>query len=215
MKCLLICFLNQFVEMMVIEKLNFAYKNQVIFEEFNFSSSEKVIAFKGPSGCGKSTLLSILAGNVIFNSSKFVFSSNKYLLLQEDSLCPWLTGVQNITQFLGADVKFRESRLFEHTASFIEKYVYQLSFGQRRMTEILRALTYDPDILMLDEPFNYIDKQGRLIISQILKNFAERPGKQLIITSHYQEDYDILVPKTYYFDGNFPIGSLSNEEKEV
>ena len=198
---------------MKIKNLTFSYNSFTVFENFNFESASPIIVLKGPSGCGKTTLLKIISQNLVPTKSSFVeYSGNCYFVIQEDSLLPWLTGEENISKFLGTDVKtIQNLKLFPLVESFILKKAYEMSYGQRRMIELLRAIISKPDLLLLDEPFNFLDNKKR-------KDFAlellalSASGTKLILTSHYNEDTSQLNSEVFYFDNKFPIKALSREE---
>jgi len=74
---------------MQINGLTFSYNKLLVFDDFNFESSEQLIAFKGPSGCGKTTLLKIISQNLIPQKiSHLQYLPNTYFVIQEDSLLP-------------------------------------------------------------------------------------------------------------------------------
>ncbi len=127
----------------------------------------------GPNGSGKTTLLNIVSGVDEVDSGEvlvhgknpkdakvgFVFQN------YNESLFPWRTVLENITFPLEvAKVKKEDQRkIAEHLLEKVglsdskNKYVYELSGGQRQLVSICRAIAYDPDILIMDEPFSALD----------------------------------------------------------
>jgi ABC-type nitrate/sulfonate/bicarbonate transport system ATPase subunit len=200
---------------MLIEQLNFSYNSQPIFEDFDFQCQSSLILLMGPSGCGKTTLLKIIGKvfceNITYRT--FEIQEDSYLILQDDALCPWLSGIDNIIKFFEVDLNILKTiPLFKHTETFINKKACALSFGERRMIELLRAIVFKPKLLLLDEPFNYLDYESRKIISTELIRLIEKDKTSIVFTSHYNEDFGILNPIIFYFPYSKPISKLSSEK---
>lgn len=199
---------------MRIKGLNFSYNGHEVFRNFSFESSARLILFMGPSGCGKTTLLKIISSNLKQNLSfqTLEVSVKPFLILQEDALSPWLSGMDNITKFLDISLEALEKyELFIHTKSFIKKKACHMSYGQRRLVELLRAICFQPDLLLLDEPFNYLDYKSRTIVSETLGKLINNKRTKIIFTSHYNEDIGELNPEIHLFDFKNPISNLKNE----
>ena len=101
---------------------------------------------------------------------------------------PWLTGRSNITRFLRIDNRaIEEHPLFRSVGSFIDQPAYRMSFGQRRAIELFRAILYQPEMLYLDEPFNYLDdtKTHDLIGALLV---ATESSSRLLMTTHRHDD---------------------------
>ena len=200
---------------MLIKGLNFSYNGHEVFRNFSFQSDANLILFMGPSGCGKTTLLKIISNNLTQNLNYQILqtSSKPFLILQEDALSPWLSGIDNITRFLNISKNVLEDYgLFTHTKSFIDKKACYMSYGQRRLIELLRSICFQPDLLLLDEPFNYLDYKSRTIVSETLRKLINRHKTRIVFTSHYNEDIGELAPEIHLFGFKNPISALSNEK---
>jgi NitT/TauT family transport system ATP-binding protein len=168
----------------------------------------------GPSGCGKTTLLKIISKSLNIGVTYQLLETpeKNYLILQDDALCPWLTGINNIVNFVNINTEsLSKMPLFNHIESFIYKKACNMSFGQRRMVELLRAIVSKPTLLLLDEPFNYIDIESRRIISNELLNLINTQQTKIVLSSHYNEDFNMLKPQVFYFPDSKPISKLNNE----
>jgi ABC-type multidrug transport system ATPase subunit len=198
---------------MQIHGLTFSYGNFKVFDDFNFESSSQIIAFKGPSGCGKTTLLKLISQNLIPSKGSVIeYSDNTYFVIQEDSLFPWLTGEENISKFLSIDsTEIKKGNLYPLIEKFISKKASEMSYGQRRMVELFRAILYKPHLLLLDEPFNFLDKNGRKQFSNEILSLANS-GTKIILTSHYNEDISDLKSNVFYFHNSFPVKKLNTED---
>jgi NitT/TauT family transport system ATP-binding protein len=144
-----------------IEGLSYAYKGLEIFRDFSLQADSKTIILRGPSGCGKTTLLKLLSGNLIADKAKKMPpTDNSCLVLQEDSLFPWLTGTENICVMTRMKTnQFVNHPMYELIASFVDRKACQMSYGQRRLVELFRAIVFRPRYLYIDEPFNFLDEK--------------------------------------------------------
>ncbi|RYX98811.1 ATP-binding cassette domain-containing protein, partial [bacterium] len=145
---------------MKLEGLTFYYGNSLIFDDFDFSSDKSIIALVGPSGCGKTTLLKIISGYLKPSRiNEIKIPKNPLFVIQEDSLMPWLTGEENLN-FVNNDntLHYSDEELFKVISPFIKKRAFEMSYGQRRLIEIYRAILAKPTLMLLDEPFNFLDK---------------------------------------------------------
>ncbi len=131
----------------------------------------------GPSGCGKSTLLDILAGlahptsGAVYIDGKQVTGPalDRGIVLQGYALFPWRTVRQNVE--FGLEIKKvpkgQRKAISDHFISlvgldgFADRFPHELSGGMKQRVAIARALAYDPDVLLMDEPFAAVDAQTR------------------------------------------------------
>ena len=151
----------------------------------------------GPSGCGKSTLLSILAGFVNPDQGDITLAgaggdSRIGFVFQDPTLLDWKT--------VGANVKFALESMDipadEHDAriddvlervglaEFRDEYPQQLSGGMRQRVGLARALSIDPDVLMMDEPFSSLDEITARELRQDLLDIWREEGKTVLFVTH-------------------------------
>jgi NitT/TauT family transport system ATP-binding protein len=160
----------------------------------------EVVTIVGPSGCGKSTLLYILAGFLPPNTGTVLVAGqpvrgpgvDRGIVFQEYALFPWLTVFQNLTYGLEMTGVPREER--EETArryvkligleGFERRFPRELSGGMKQRVAIARTLAYDPDILLLDEPFGALDAQTRELMQDELLRIWEATGKTVVMITH-------------------------------
>ena len=152
------------------------------------------IAIVGPSGCGKSTILSILCGLENKSDGLINFKDNiKFgYMLQQDSLFPWRNILDNC--LLGLEINKtlnneKKKRVIEMLKSyglkdFIESYPDNLSGGMRHRVALIRTLSTEPNLLLLDEPFSALDYQSRLIISDDIYKILKKEKKTMIMVTH-------------------------------
>ena len=163
-----------------IENLSKNYHNKQneikAIENLNINIyQDEILAIVGPSGCGKSTLLSILSGIEKESSGKIIKHQNLKTgyMLQTDSLFPWLTIKENALLPLVINKELTKSNINKVTnlfkkyglEEFINSYPKNLSGGMRQRVALIRTLSNNPNLLLLDEPYSALDYQTRLALS--------------------------------------------------
>lgn len=151
----------------------------------------------GESGCGKSTLLKLIGGIWQPDAGEIVFSQKHKIsyMFQEDRLLPWLSAFENVLAVKN-DSKAC-SLIFEKLEIKDAKNLYpnELSGGMKRRVALSRALAYDGDIFLLDEPFSGIDTATKLQIMQYIKPLLIT--KLCIVISHDKEEAVSLGAAVY------------------
>lgn len=158
------------------------------------------VSIVGQSGCGKSTLLNILVGLVSPESGTVALRTDRTdpqgligFVPQEDRLFPWRTVLRNIEYPLEIKGKVSPRERREIALDRLERvglshardfHPYQLSGGMRQRVSIARALTTDPEILLLDEPFGALDAWTRSSLHQVLAEVKQRQGFSVILITH-------------------------------
>ena len=162
------------------------------------------VTIVGPSGCGKSTLLKIISGiippsdgAVRFDGKPLVKSSRQIgMVFQRPVLLPWRSVIGNVLfpiEMLGWDVaKYRDEamRLVEWIGlgGFERALPNELSGGMQQRVAICRALIYDPQMLMMDEPFGALDAMTRDDLSvELLRIWTERKKTVVLVTHSIPE----------------------------
>ncbi len=158
------------------------------------------VSLVGPSGCGKSTLLRIIAGLVPVESGEILLdgapvSQNRGRLgfvFQQDALLPWRTVFDNIA--LGLRIhKFSKREVAERVQEWIGRvglrgfesyYPARLSGGMRKRVAIAQTLSYDPDVILMDEPFAHLDVQTRHILEEDLMNLCADGKRTILFVTH-------------------------------
>jgi NitT/TauT family transport system ATP-binding protein len=155
------------------------------------------VSIVGPSGCGKSTLLSLMAGLNSPSKGEVAVDGQRVsgirqdvgYVLQQDSLLPWRTVLDQVglaLRYRGVDKRERTARARDWIdrvglGEFENLYPHQLSGGMRKRVAIAAALVYDPDVILMDEPFGALDSQTRLILQNDLVGLWQDGGHQTVI----------------------------------
>lgn len=175
--------------MLKIENVTFKYEDKTIIDGLSYAFSDGVVtAITGASGSGKTTLLYLLSGLRTSQNGK-IYNDHKRIaaVFQEDRLFPWMTAVENIT-VTGADIsRAKELLTLLFPNEMVDgKYPDELSGGMKQRIAIARALAYDPDLLLLDEPFKALDKETKALVCNIV--FNEMKNKTCIMITHDEDD---------------------------
>jgi ABC-type molybdenum transport system ATPase subunit/photorepair protein PhrA len=119
---------------------------------------------------------------------------------------PWFTGQANIEKFSPTIwERVRNGPFFDLLAPFIQKRAHEMSFGQRRCIELARAFASSSPLLLLDEPFNFLDPEKRHYFLSYLDEQHGRAGtSRVILTTHYVEDIAIRGADCHEFIGEMP-----------
>lgn len=171
------------------------------------------IALLGPSGCGKSTLLNLIAGFEQVTSGELRVNGrpvvkpgpDRGVVFQDAALFPWLSVWENVVfgpKLAGQSKKEYEPRareMLEITglSNFVNHLPVQLSGGMRQRVGIARALTLQPEVLLMDEPFGALDAQTRLTMQELLLSVWNHLRTTVLFVTH-DIDEAILLADTIY-----------------
>lgn len=177
----------------------------VSFEVFD----REFLCVIGPSGCGKTTLLRIIAalerptsGRVLIDGIP-VKPGVAGIIFQEFSLFPWRTTLENVK--FGLEVRGVDDEEAERTAlrhlevvgllGFERAYPHELSEGMKQRVAIARALAVDPPVLLMDEPFAFLDAQTRNLMQAELLRTWEKAKKTVIFVTHSVDEAVFLADR--------------------
>lgn len=200
-----------------LDKIHFSYKKgKPVFQDFNLQLSQKetagkVTAIMGSSGSGKSTLMKLLlgiekpiSGSIEMKPNNPVFS----YVPQEAVLFEHLSIHDNARyfQFAGAFKKrFNESLYNELVISLdleevvnAKKSVLELSGGQKQRLSLLRALSIEPDFLLLDEPCNGLDAEVKRSFLNKLREITQRYGLAVLYITHHKLEAQLIADEVVY-----------------
>lgn len=154
----------------------------------------------GPSGSGKTTLLDLLAGLTRPASGQVLVDGkevtgpgrDRAVVFQQYALFPWRTASTNVSIALegtGLGRRRRAEKAREYLdlvglTGFADRYPHELSGGMKQRVAIARSLAYEPDILLMDEPFAALDAQTREQLQDELLRIWKETGKTVVFITH-------------------------------
>jgi NitT/TauT family transport system ATP-binding protein len=189
--------------MLRIENLAKSYGDTQAIGDIGFEVSEReFVCVVGPSGCGKTTLLKCMSGLLAPTSGRVLLHDKPVLRPPEEmalvfqeysrSLMPWMSVRNNVTLPLRHKRldKAERSRLVEEAVDAVglkgnlDRYPWQLSGGMQQRVAIARALAYQPQILLMDEPFASVDAQTRADLEDLILQVRERFDVTIVFVTH-------------------------------
>jgi len=154
----------------------------------------------GPSGCGKSTLLNLIVGLMRSSMGRIVFrgapidgiTTKIGYVTQKDNLLLWRTLIENVEialeiRAIEKSVRRAQARdLIDQVglSGFEDHYPHELSGGMRQRANIIRTLIYDPELILMDEPFGPLDAQTRIVLQDQLLKLWAASKKTIVFITH-------------------------------
>ena len=189
--------------MLKITEISFGYGNKKILDHFSLSiESGEIVAVMGPSGCGKSTLLNLIAGlkkasigTIERNTERISYA------FQEPRLFPWLTVNENLLAVLPTQDADAQARV-DHALSALSLsdakglYPHELSGGMKSRISLARALVYNGDLMLLDEPFSALDETLRSSLARTIREECKARGTTVILVTHSLSEANAMADRT-------------------
>ena len=193
-----------------LQNISFSYDKTPVLKDISYDFEKgKMYCIIGKSGAGKTTLLSLLFGLAIPTEGDILYDGNsiskidkyrfrsKYIgvVFQSFNLITKYTALENVILSMdvsGAKIKNKKEKALHLLDSVgldedeANRRVLKLSGGQQQRVAIARALSYDPDIILADEPTGNLDHETQKEIMDIFRNLADA-GKCVILVSHSQD----------------------------
>ncbi|HUC63266.1 MAG TPA: ABC transporter ATP-binding protein [Alphaproteobacteria bacterium] len=162
------------------------------------------VTLVGPSGCGKSTLFNCIAGFIVPEIGEVIYRGRRITkpnvgigyMTQKDSLLPWRSVLANVMLPLHlqkmpeAAARARALEVIARVGltGFADHVPAELSGGMQKRTALARMLAYNPDTLLMDEPFGNVDVQLKLQLQRELMRLWEAERKTVVFVTHDLEE---------------------------
>lgn len=204
-----------------IKNLTKKFKDNVIIDDVSIClESGKIYGLIGRNGSGKSVFLKIITGlynptmgEIIYNGvdifKEKIIPPNTRALIEKPTFLPELTGMENLRLLASIQHKITDKEIIE-SLKMVNMYVEKdkkyskYSLGMKQKLGIAQVLMENPDVIILDEPFNGIEADTVKSLRNILLKEKEK-NKIIIIATHIKEDIEELVDVIYEFDNGHVI----------
>jgi NitT/TauT family transport system ATP-binding protein len=164
----------------------------------------ELVTLVGPSGCGKSTVLDLVsglshptAGSVRLDGVEITGPGlDRGVVFQQYTLLPWRTALGNI-EFALESAGFKRAERRERARHYLDlvgltdfagRYPHELSGGMKQRVAIARSLSYEPEVLLMDEPYGALDAQTRERMQEELVDIWRRTGTTILFITHDIEE---------------------------
>lgn len=201
-----------------LENVSKRFKNENVLKGISYSfESGKIYSIVGRNGSGKSVLLKIIAGLYLQDKGKVLFDNKNYnmineipdnlgIVIEQPSFINDLTGLDNLKLLasirnVATERDIVESLEIVNLKDDMNKKYSKYSLGMRQKLSIAQAIMERQKVILLDEPFNGIDRQSVVAIKEYLKR-VKNEDKLIIITTHIMDDVvDLSDVMLYIEDG--------------
>ena len=210
-----------------IKNVSKSFKGIEVLKDISMTlESGHIYGFIGHNGSGKTVLLKLICaflepstGEILFDG-KNVIKNNEYppstrALIERPTFISELSGKENLELLANIQKKIGEKEIEETLEKVGLKEAkntlyYKYSLGMKQKLGIAQVLMENPDVLILDEPFNGLDEESAKNIRNILLEEKQK-GKLIILATHIKEDMVVLCDEMYKFND----GVVTKEEKEI
>ena len=202
--------------MVEVKNVSLIIKGKVILDNINISLSQgQIHGLIGRNGSGKSMLMKCICGFIRPTKGSIEVSGKKVgidcdfpdsvgLIIETPGFIPYYSGFKNLKLLAGLRNRIDNSDIKKAMKqvgldSELQLHVKKYSLGMRQRLGLAQAIMEDPDILILDEPMNGLDKDGVNDMREYLLNLKDK-GKTIIIASHSSEDIEFLCDTVHEMD---------------
>ena len=200
-----------------IEHVTKVFGEDMVLHDIDIAMEKgKVYGNSGNNGSGKTVLMKCICGFLPVSSGRIRvngkiigidvdFPESIGVIIETPGFLANLSGMRNLEILAGLQKKISKEGIREAIRKAgldpdLKKAVSKYSLGMRQRLGIAQAIMEDPEFLILDEPFNGLDKHGVADIRRLLLGLKEE-GKTVILASHNSEDIRILCDRVYEMDG--------------
>ncbi len=210
-----------------IKNLSKKFKENVVLENVNLTlEGGNIYGFIGRNGSGKTVLLKIISGFYTPDSGEIILDGINYIknksfpdstraLIEKPNFIPDLTGYENLKLLASIQNLIGKKEIDEivkklNLTKEINKKYSKYSLGTKQKLGIAQALMENPNMIILDEPFNGVENSTAQQIRELLKQEKEK-GKIIIIATHIKDDIEFLADILYEIDG----GQVTQYKKTI
>ncbi len=213
---------------------NFGEKRAVDIENYVINSGE-ILGLVGNNGAGKTTFFRLIVDllkadngsaqiNNINTSESEEWKNITGAFIDEGFLIDYLTP-EEYFYFIGKMYGLKKEEVDERLTTFErfmngevvgqKKYIRNFSAGNKQKIGIISAMIHHPQLLILDEPFNFLDPSSQSIIKHILKDFNEQTGATILISSHNLNHTTDICPRIALLENGKIIRDIDNADNSA
>ncbi len=199
-----------------VKNVSKKFKDVEIIKPFSYTfESGRIYGLCGRNGSGKSVFLKLLAGyyvpsegEILYDgvnlNAKLEFPKNLRALIESPSFFPDMTGYENLKMLADIQGKIGKEEILDALTKVNlilekDKKFSKYSLGMKQKLGIAQAIMENPEVLLLDEPFNGLENDSVIKIINLLKDYAKE-GKLILISTHIKEDLEKLSDVILFFD---------------
>ena len=199
-----------------VNDLNLTIDNNLVLENISFSLEKgKCLGLAGMNGCGKTMIMKCVSGLILPTSGEIFVDGRKIgvdidfpeslgIMIEVPGFIPFLSGFENLKSLARINNIIDDNTINQSLDkvgldSKDKRKVKKYSLGMRQRLAIAQALMENPDLYILDEPFNGLDIKGVGEVRTILNDLKNK-GKTIILSSHNPQDLEFLCDKIIRLD---------------
>lgn len=214
-----------------VNNLSKSFKQQTLFNSVSFKLKKgKAYGFIGPNGSGKSIIFKIISGLLSADTGEIIvfgqkigkdidFPPNTGIIIENPQFLEEYSGYKNLRYLAAIRNKINDEKI-KKTIQEVgldplnTRPVKKYSLGMKQRLGIAQAIMEDPQLLILDEPFNGLDKTGVQMIRSLLLNLKNK-GVTILLTSHIQKDINTICDEVFEFNQQkLELVKKTGDEKE-
>ncbi len=199
-----------------VKSVNLTIGKNEILKDISVSFEKgKIHGLIGRNGSGKTMLMKCICGFIKPTSGEIIvdekrvgkdvdFPKNMGIIIETPGFIPYYSGYKNLKLIAGLNNKINKEQIKQSMKQVgldpeLKRHVRKYSLGMRQRLGLAQAIMENPDILILDEPFNGLDKDGVKDMREYLLSYKEQ-GKTILICSHSAEDITVLCDTVHEMD---------------
>ena len=192
----------------IVEHVYKSFGKEKVLEDVNLMIEKgKIFGVVGNNGSGKTVLMKCICGFLQADSGKITvngkvigkdcdFPESLGMIIETPGFLPNISGYKNLKILAGLKAAIGKKEILDSLERvgldpYMKKHVAKYSLGMRQRLGIAQAIMEDPDVLILDEPFNGLDKTGVKHMRELLKELKNQ-GKSILLASHNAQDIEEL-----------------------
>lgn len=191
-------------------------KYQILDDVSMYAGGGEAVGLVGGNGSGKTMLMKCICGfNTLFTGEITVkgkrigkdveFAPDTGFIIETPGFIPYMTGYENLKMLAGINKRIGREEIVNYMELVgldpsNKKGVKKYSLGMKQRLGLAQALMENPDVLILDEPFNGLDKGMAEKMRDLLTGEKEK-GKTILLASHNEKDIEYICDRTYEIDG--------------